>query len=343
MLALTPVRDRTGVAGRPNCQSAPFSERFVSGVIEPDPRRRGTRAAGRLAESASVGAGESRCPYCSHALAPGQPTCPGCGRQLGMTSAAGTASRRNDEAWSSVLAAKDAEIAADTLKYRRRVDTGLLLFIIAFAMLWVPYLSYLGDLLAFIGVILLGLGRHAFDEMFRRWVVRGGVLVVLGIAVAFVAGVLYASEVTGAALTPGETIPAFIASLQPDLETFIVGDLVAVIFVSFGFACLPYGKADVFSRRLLWSGAVLAVVVSSVVVAVLWPQILPTLNNATAGGTINLGALSGLQTESLELGLLQIVPDLIFLYAYYRTRSQLFPTQVYSTLTGSRPNPPQSG
>ncbi len=289
-----------------------------------------------------MGAAEGRCPYCSHTLAPGQQTCPGCGRQLGMTSAAATASRPNDAAWSSVMAAQDAEIAADTLKYRRRVDTGLLLFVIAFAMLWVPYLSYLGDLLAFIGVILLGLGRHAFDEMFRRWVVRGGVLVVLGIVVAFFAGVLYASEVTSAALTPGETIQAFIASLQPDLETFIVGGLLAAIFVSFGFACLPYGKADAVSRRLLWTGAVLAVAISSLVVAVLWPQVLPTLNNATAGGTINLGALSGLQTESLELGLLQIIPDMIFLYAYYRTRSQLFPTQVSSTLTGSPPGPPPS-
>jgi hypothetical protein len=270
-----------------------------------------------------MSAGETRCRSCGTLTAAGQHFCPNCGQQLALAGSTPAPPVHSVEPLASAFATDDAPMNAVSATARRRVNTGLLLMIIAFAMLWIPYLSDLGSLIAFIGIILLGLGRHAYDEPFRRWVVRGAVLVVTGLAVAFLSGVIFASEVTSTAMASGETLPAFIASLQPALETLLVGAFLGTIFLALGYVCLPYGKADQTSRGLLCVAALLALAIAAVEIEILWQQIIPTLENATSSGTLNLGPIDALQTEGLELGLLQIVPDLLFLYAYYRTRSQL--------------------
>jgi len=279
---------------------------------------------GRMMSAASA-----RCAACGSSTSPGQHFCPNCGMALNVNPTQPSPARPADDSWAPVLAAQEAAITAETAKFRQRVNTGLWLMIIAFGMLWIPYLSDLGSLLIFIGIIFLGLGRNGFDEPFRRWVVRGAILVILGLLVGVLSGLLFASEVANSAVTSGETLSAFVASLQPDLETLIVGAFIGTVFLVLGFVSLPFGKADSTIRRLLGGAALLALALGALQIAILWQQVLPVLVNATSSGTLNFGPIQALENESLELGLLQVVPDLMFLYAYYRTLSQLFPTQTY--------------
>jgi hypothetical protein len=285
-----------------------------------------------------MSAGEPHCPKCGRPVAPGQLFCASCGQSLSAGVESKPSASATDDAWAPVLAEYDASMVATVQRDRQRVDTGFLLMIIAFGLLWIPYVTYLGQLLAFIGIIFFGLGRKAFDERFRRWVVRGVVLIVAGLGVGILAGLIYASEVTSTAMMPGETIPAFIASLQPDLETLVGGAFLTAILLLLGCVCLPYGAADPTTRRVLWISAAVGLTLSALQIAILWPQILPALSNATSGGTLNLGPINALQTEGLELGLMQIIPNLGFLYAYYRIRSRLFPTQGYPPPAGGVPS-----
>ena len=283
---------------------------------------------------------ESRCPSCSSPITPGQQTCPRCGRQLGPMPEFATSSPRDDAPWTAALNSLHEIDAADRRARRRRIDAGLLLMMAAFALLWIPYASDLGALLAFIGVILFVLGRNAFDERFRRSVVRGAALVLLGLTVSFFAGVIYASAVSSAALAPGETVSDFLSTAQAAVETLIIGSLVAAIFVSVGYVFLPYGKADPATRRWLWTAAIAGVTLSAITAAILWSQILGALSSATSGGTLSVGPIAALQTESILIGLIQIVPNLIYLYAYHRIRSQLVSPQPQPSAPAPLPHPP---
>lgn len=266
------------------------------------------------------------CPGCNHLVAEGQHFCPNCGLSLDARATTHTAAIPTQDAWDPVYVQDELTARASVPRARRRANTGMLLMIVAFALLWIPYVQDLGGLLAFIGIIYLWFGRKAFDEPFRQWVVRGSLLVVIGLAVEVYVGILYASQVVGAASNPGETVSGFGAAIQSDLSVLLVGSLLSMFLVSLGYVALPYARADPTSRLLLWGAFAMAMTVSTVALAVLYPQISAAVTSATSGSTINLAPVTALDTESLEFGLLQIVPDLIFLYAYYRTRSQMLPT-----------------
>ena len=123
------------------------------------------------------------CPGCSHPVEEGQHFCSNCGLTLDARSTPATSAIPLRDAWDPVLVQDDLATRAASPRTRERANTGMLLMIVAFALFWVPYVQDLGSLLAFIGIIFLWFGRKAFDEPFRRWVVRGIVLVVLGLAV----------------------------------------------------------------------------------------------------------------------------------------------------------------
>jgi hypothetical protein len=265
------------------------------------------------------------CPGCARPVAVGQHFCPNCGTSLDPTQRVpGTPSSR-DDAWDTVIEANKREWNSYVSVARRRTGTGMSLMLAGFALIWIPYLSFLGDLFAFIGVIFLWLGRHAFDDSYHRGVVLGSVLVVLGLLVGVVVGFAFASEVANAATTPGESISAFGASLNSDLLTLVIGSFIAAIIVGLGWVTIPYGRADNFTRTLLWVAFATSMAISAVGVWVLWSQASSAIASVTSGSSVNLGPLQALQFESLELGLLQFVPYMIFFWAYYRTKSQMAP------------------
>ena len=195
--------------------------------------------------------------------------------------------------------------------------------VVAFCLLWIPYVDLLGGLIAIFGIAYLYFGGRALDESFHRGVVRGALLIIAGFVVTVISTLVYLEEITNTARTPGETIPQFLSSLQPDLEAFVVGALLAAVLVSLGYVFLPYGGADEVSRVVLWGAFALTFGVATIGLVILWPQIVPALNSAVNGGSINLAPIQALQLEAQELGLLQAVPDLMFAYAYYRIRSRL--------------------
>jgi succinate dehydrogenase hydrophobic anchor subunit len=207
---------------------------------------------------------------------------------------------------------------------QRRTSTGLLVMTVAFALLWIPYVSDLGELLAFIGVVYLWLGRSAFNNAHRRWVGIGSLCVILALLTGVVVGLLFIGDLYGTATTPGETLAAFVSTLQSSFVTLFEANVVLVALSAFGYVALPYALADPKARTVLWSAMGLSILLAVVMFFVLAPQISMALAQATSGGTINTAPVAALETREALWGLVQFGPDVMFLWAYHRIHQRTF-------------------
>jgi hypothetical protein len=69
--------------------------------------------------------------------------------------------------------------------------------------------------------------------------------------------------------------------------------------------------------------AILTLVIAAVTISVVYPLIANAVTQATSGTVINTSPLTNLQGEEVLLGTAPIVPDMMFLWAYARTRSRV--------------------
>ncbi len=208
-----------------------------------------------------------------------------------------------------------------------RTLTGLLLMIISFGLAWIPYINAIGGLLAIIGIIFVWLGRGAFSAAHHRFVNGGAACILLGFLLVVVATIWLTVEIVAAVSAFGSTPSTVGATLQGALASFFVIGLVSAGLVALGHVLLPYGLTNERERLLLWGAFVLVVALGAVNAALIWPQISSAIATATSGSTINTAPLDALQTRSTLFGILAIVPDLMFLWVYYRARQRILPPQ----------------
>ena len=205
---------------------------------------------------------------------------------------------------------------------RERTVTGLLLLVIGFALIWIPYVAFVADLIVLIGIIFLILGRHAYGPVHHRNVVVGGVLFLVTIVAAVGLAIWFAAALIGQLVTNINSVNVATGALQNDFAVLFIGTAVLGVVGSFVRVIMPYALADRTTTLLLWTGFALSVAVSILVLAILYPQIANAISQSTSGTQFNPGPLNSLQTTSTLLGLLNIVPSLLFAWAYYRAREE---------------------
>jgi hypothetical protein len=270
-----------------------------------------------------MGGAELQCRFCGVLVAAGPSFCPNCGGALAPVTGPTpptTLPVAPNESW-DWIGTQDTRALPEA---QDRTKTGLLLMIIAFALLWIPYVSSLGALLALIGLIFLWLGRNGFGPAHRRNVLLGGVCVVIGLVTGIAVGAWFVDSILTQA-TPGESPSAIGAIFQSDLGVLFVVGLGTATLTAIAYVALPYALADPTSRILLISAAALTVVISAITIAIIFPQISGAVTQATSGSSINTAPITALEGESALLGSAQFVPYMMFLWAYYRTRTRTFP------------------
>jgi hypothetical protein len=206
---------------------------------------------------------------------------------------------------------------------RDRTKTGLVLVMIGIGIGWIPYASYVGGFLVFIGLILLYLGRWGFGPDHRRFVLAGIVIVLLGILIAFFGALLFASTIVSAG-TMGLTPSQLTSALQSDVVGLFIVVFIAGAIGAVGQAILPQGLADTKTRRILWIAAGLAIVVSGFVLWIITPEVSSAVGQAVNGTsmTVNTGPITALESQEYVLELLSIGPDALFVWGYYRVWSE---------------------
>jgi hypothetical protein len=261
------------------------------------------------------------CPSCDKPVADGQFYCANCGASLELPTWAPRSSVAPSESWDTVLVADTVRAVPRALS---RTKTGLLLMIFGFALDWVPYISDLGGLLILIGVGYLWFGRHGFTDSRRRAVVWGSAAVALSLLLGFGIVIWFLGDVTSAASGPGETTAALTARFQYDIQVPLAGVVGASALGASGYVLLPYALADRTSRIMLWTAFALTIWISVLSLAIISPQISTAVAQALSATPINLAPVQALQSEEAELGALQFLPFMLFLWAYYRTRVEVF-------------------
>ena len=212
--------------------------------------------------------------------------------------------------------------AAQGDKGRDRTVSGLLIMILGFAIIWVPYVDLLGGLLLLVGVILVFLGRDSFPGKHSTYVSVGGAMVILGLVASLVVGVSFAVGVESEAMTPGLTLSQFGTALQGDLYGLFVAAAVVGAITYLGYVLLVYALADRATRAFLWGGFLSELAVSVGLLVYLVPKISAAISQATSGTTVDLTPISQLQSTDTILGALNIIPALLFAWSYYRLREQ---------------------
>jgi hypothetical protein len=260
----------------------------------------------------------TRCPVCGTALAPESGVCRTCRTPLRTEQEPIAAPDGNP------LSGVDGSWGPPLSRERERTRTGLLLITVAFGLLWIPYIEGIGELMVIVGALYLWLGRRAFPPAHRRNVGVSGGLIVTGILLAVVLVAWFLVDFLTSGGGTGGGAGGMNGPLPSDLTVFILAALVSSSLLAAAYVLLPFALADARTRILLVVAAILTVALAAVSAFVLLPQAGPAVNQALSGGTFHPGALAGFERESVLLGLTQIVPDFLFLVAYYRTRARLF-------------------
>jgi len=202
---------------------------------------------------------------------------------------------------------------------RQRSITGITLGAVGFGLLWIPYVSWLGGLFLIIGIIFLYLGRWGFDERHHNLVVVGGALYL----VVFLALIVVTAGLAVAlfsAVTSTSTTSQIGTSLTSALDTFFVAAAILGLLSALAYVLLVYALADSTTQKILWAAFLAQAAVGTVVLFFVVPQVNSAVSQATSGSSLDLGPISALQTTDLLFGLLNIVPCLLFLWAYLRVR-----------------------
>lgn len=253
------------------------------------------------------------CAACGTVNPPGSRWCGRCGRPL--SAAAPT------YAVGAVYAVPIP--VAGVSKEEDRTLTGLMLLIIGFLLDWIPYVSILGSLLILIGALLVFLGRHAFSSAHARNAAIGAVLILIVLLSSFGLTIWFVGAVLGQAAQASTNLASISAALQSEFAALLIGAAVLGVLNELGFVILVYSLADRTSRIMLWAALLAGTVIAATTGAILVPQVVTAVGQATSGSTFDAGPITQLQATATLFGIANIVPNLLFAWAYYRCRTQL--------------------
>lgn len=214
--------------------------------------------------------------------------------------------------------------SGEDARAKDRTRLGLQLLMVGFALAWIPYVSDVGGLISLIGVIMMWLGRRAFGQQHHMGVLLGAGLFLLGLLIIVVDALWFASALVASVTGPTASAQSLGSAFQSTFQTFLIVAVVAGAIELIGNVAFAYALAPQLARRILVAAVFVALVVSAVVLSIVVPQISTAVTQAFAGSTANPVPIQELQTQDSLLQSVQVLPDMMFVFAYYLTIQQAF-------------------
>jgi len=263
------------------------------------------------------------CPRCGQPYSGGQGFCAFCGAPLGSQAVPGPLSPPGPASgW--------APAPPPVPRSPDQTITGLLLMAIAFGLAWIPFVDFVSGILILIGLIYLWNGRRELGPVHRAEVKLAVILFLVGLVVGVTAALVLVVETFSFRVNlngtqPLVTHPPVSLALEAALAVTlaVASALVAVCWVK-----LPYSLADPTARKLLLVGGALEIALGALYAGSEVQAL------ATVSSVFGAGPSSGPLPSPLWLGLLLVIPYLVFLVAYFRIRKRL--------LEGDLPTTPDS-
>ena len=211
---------------------------------------------------------------------------------------------------------------ADRQKQVGRTKTGLLLLLIGGLISWIPFgIGILGALLLLIGAIFVILGRKAFGAGHSRNVVLAIVLFFVRVIGTIILGVIFVAAIIAAS---GSSDPAVLASAFVNaLNNLLIGVIVVSAISGIGSVLFTYALQQQIGKILLWAGYAANVAIAIAVYAIISPLFAAAFTQATSGGTYDPGPLLAVQSQATALGILSVIPSVLFAAATYLAWSRV--------------------
>ena len=212
---------------------------------------------------------------------------------------------------------------ADRQKQVGRTKTGLLLLLIGGLISWIPFgIGILGSLLLLIGAIFVILGRKAFGAGHSRNVVLAIVLFFVGVIGAIALALVFFAAIVAASVpgaTPADVANAFVNALN----NLLIGVIVLSAIAGIASVLFTYALQQQIGKILLWAGYVANVAIGIAVYAIISPLFASAIAQATSGGTYDPGPLENVRSQATALGILSVIPSLLFAAATYLAWSRV--------------------
>ncbi len=254
----------------------------------------------------------SGCPRCGYQNPPGYRFCTNCGAPLGSV-APGAAGVPPVAATVPGYAPPWPPGNYDWAHQVDRTKTGIVLLLVGSLLSWVPYgVAILGDLLLFIGAILVILGRKAFGPTHSRNILLSIVLFAVGILVVIVIAVVALVPMFPTIVnTGGLTTPASRAAGQ---NAGLAGGIAAAAIIGVAEVLFTYALQARTGRAVLW-----AAYAANLAVAIALYVVLSPVYNAVASASDFDSAFA----QQVTYSLITVVPALIFAAADYLAWSRI--------------------
>lgn len=267
------------------------------------------------------GQGGVACRYCGTMNDPSFVFCSSCGKRR-MTETGPFASTATPPAPepSSYIPQRSNFQYSFTGKEIDRTKTGVTLLIVAVLLLWIPYVQYLGDLLAIIGGILIILGRDAFGAKHSRNVIWTIVIYIVGIAIEIGIVLEFTFSIISAAQSGSGILKS---TIQNSTLFLLVGTVIVGAFTGLVYVLAFYELESDRGKKLLWLAYAVQIVILVGVFSLLYPQMSSAINAAFSTNPISLAPVNALQTKETLYGTLSAIPMLIYAYTFNLARIRL--------------------
>ncbi len=268
------------------------------------------------------------CPKCGAGNVQGHNYCPGCGFPLTpglranetLRQSAGSSIYRQ-----SVPRVDYAQVPPDYQRMRDhqeltdigRTSNGLLLLAISSLLDPIPYVNYLGGLLALVGAVLMILGRGSFGDAHARNVVLSVVLYVIGLVIGILVALSFGFSVAEIQMS-GASGSSAAGALSVAFNDLLVGLIITGAIIGIAIIVFTYAIQDRLGRILLLAGYFSSLSVGIFVLSVISAQVTIALQSASLSS-----AVSSLQSQAQLLRLLGFIPGIIYATAYYRVRQRV--------------------
>jgi len=200
-----------------------------------------------------------------------------------------------------------------------RTRTGLLLLAIGLILGPIPYISFIGGLLEFIGAILVILGRDAFGYTHARNTIISLLLYIIGFIALIISVTGFASSIVTIALSSGNRTGA----VTNAINAYLVALLISTAIIGLGTVLFTYALQQETGKLLLWIGYALNMIVSTLTLIIISSQINSIVTETFASGTYNPAPIQSLQGQTQLLGLFGLIPALSFAIAYGMALSRI--------------------
>jgi len=266
------------------------------------------------------------CRFCGTPNPPGSTKCYKCGTLYAFDSPTGPATyeplrtaQTREQAPSPWKPSSLPSFDEQALKGAHDTDRGLLLLAMGLLLGPIPVIGLLGLVLAFVGAILIIIGREAFGERHSRYVLLAAAVYTISLIVLFFVGASLGPDIQSAFQTT--TDPAALSARVSNIfYSYLVAVTVLGIILGLSTVVFTYAIQDRVGKILLWFSFSLGILLL-IPVFLLGSQLSQAVYQATTSSDPSpLYALIG-QAQALRL--LGIIPAIFYALAYLNARSRI--------------------